>query len=431
MKRKLLRLSIVLICLTLALYFFLRGPGIFWTASAKHISVLGFAPDGQSVWTYHWDEKQDPVTVTLQRHAVVSGEVLQEHRVDLGLTNLDLVNQGQRLYIRPTDDGKMAYLNVPQVSRAKFTPLNWIIDLATGTVQKLPILGNDVGYATYSLSPTGRWISLHNGKGRIIQDRHTLQTVFSLPNEVPGDAPYCCPEEITFSSDETRIAVPWSHRNEKGETLSSELRFYETLTWKELSRQTVPQAESIGISRWQGNELWCYFINQGDPTRYERFFSLIRSATAVSDPRPALLEVKLIHEGHVRSNVREWSLLMEQGHDWYVVRNFRETIQHPWVESLRSKPVLSQIINVIVPRETLNLEFYRMSSLQLMNRLSVRAQCKYCVSPDGQWIAGDLFQPGQICVCSSSAAIRWPGYLLLMSMAVVLFWRRPIPPSAA
>jgi hypothetical protein len=99
---------------------------------------------------------------------------------------------------------------------------------------------------------------------------------------------------------------------------------------------------------------------------------------------------------------------LKQGRNWHVDRVFQESSKSAWIEYLRSMSVLSNLINRFWPRETLALEFYQTSTMQQLNRMTIHPNSRYCISADGQWIAGLLHYQNQLCLYSTTQITRWP-----------------------
>ena len=163
----------------------------------------------------------------------------------------------------------------------------------------------------------------------------------------------------------------------------------------------------------------------------EFLFDIYRFNATTSFPNDVLSHAELVSRGYVRQYfnphyVSEHRMPVKQGVDWYVISDHRDASQGPWIDSLRSKPLLSQIINRIWPRETLALEFYQTSTQQKLNRMAVHPNSKYCISPDGKWIAGMLRYQFELNLYSTAPVIRWPGYLFVVAMLIVLVWCRRV-----
>ncbi len=430
MRLYLFRYVLALLCLILAFYFFWRGPSAVWTQETDlNTYPVDFTADGDALWTYRLDVSQKIPVITFQRHDAANGNVLMEYRVVLEVSCVDFVNQGQIINVSMSNDGKVARLHVPQVNQAKFSPLNMLIDLTNGAIQNLPDFGSDPGVGQYQLSPSGKWLSLHDGRNRIILDRHTLQTRMTLENEVTADGIFCVPSLVIFSPDEKHFAVAWESRYEKGIVKYSEIRLYSSDNWKEHTRIKTPRPLGCSLANWEGNVLWFYLDGPGNASRNEFLVYLYCFDTTAQSVDKAMMNAELVAEGYSRSYanphyVREYRMPFKHGNIWYSIKDFREASQLPWIESLRDKSVLSGVINQFLPRETLAIEFYQASTQHNWNRISLHPNSKFCISPDGKWIAGLLRYQNQLCLYSTAPLIRWPGYLFIVVIFFVLFWRR-------
>jgi len=255
-----------------------------------------------------------------------------------------------------------------------------------------------------------------------------MQTMLTLKNEVPADAKYCCPDQVLFSPDEKWFAVAWSHRDEKGTSLSSEIRFYDTASWSEQSRLRILEAGHCGLVCWQKNQLWCSRGVPGKASLNEHFLDIYRFDATASFPDNVLANTELVDHGYSRNYanplyVREYRIATQQGVDWYMVKDFRECSQPAWIESLRNMPLLSGTINRFLPRDSLALEFYQTSTKQKLNRLSIQPNSHCCISSDGHWMVVLLNGKNHYGLYSTTALIRWPGYLLVLVVFFILFGR--------
>lgn len=424
MKRKLVRYPLALLCLILGGYCFLREPSPVWTIETKNANVLGFTPDGQSLWTYGCDESKDPSLITFQRYGLAAGNVLGEHQV-----HLDIADQGH--IVDMSADAKMAYIKVPQVrGEGKYNTQDLLIDLTHGNVRKLPSSGPDSGPGRYSMSPTGKWLSHFDRAKAIVIDQQSTEIVLTLEKEVGAEGKYWMPFNISFSSDETHLAVAWNHNDGKGAITSSEIRFYDAAVWKEQSRVTIPQAGYCNLDGWHEDQLWYTISGKGDEALHESLFYFYRLNTSVPFSDLEVSSAQLIATGYLRNYanpnyVREYRLVLNHGADWHVWKNFRESYQSLWIESCRNKPIISVLINQLWPREAIALEFHQTSSQQKFNRISLKPDSHYCISRDGQWIAGLLNYKDQVDLYSTAPLMRWPGYVFVLAGILILFWRRP------
>lgn len=225
------------------------------------------------------------------------------------------------------------------------------------------------------------------------------------------------------------MACIWEYRDKQGAATSSEIRFYETGSWAEQSRLKMPEPGYTCLESWKGNHLWYSRCSPGNTSLNEQLIDVYLIDTSVSYPENRIASNAPVHHGFSRSYanpnyVREYQVLSKQGHDWYVIRTAKEAFRTAWLESLRSKPYLTQVINRFWPRETLALEFYRTSTQQKLNRMSIHPNSKYCLSEDGQWLAGFLQYNNQLCLYSTAPVPRWPGWFFVGAFLILLFCKR-------
>ena len=212
--------------------------------------------------------------------------------------------------------------------------------------------------------------------------------------------------------------------------MGSEIRFYDAGTWKEQAKYNDYRKQAIVISM-VGMKInsGTPFPRKGNEPKNESIFYFNRLDTAVSSSGLEMSNPQLIAHGYVRNYanpnyVREYRLGLNHGADWHVFKDFRESYQSGWIESLRDKPILSVIIDKVWPREETALEFYQTSTQQKLNRMALKPNSHYRISRDGQWIAGLLNYKDQLDLYSTAPLIRWPGYLFLLTSIGILLWPR-------
>lgn len=169
-----------------------------WTVETSNSNVLGFTPDGQSIWAYHRGGT-DPAVITFQQHDVHTGKVLVEQKVTLEISHQEILDL--ELVIDLLDCGKYAYLKFPLGNtQPQCKKLDLLIDLATGQVRQLPYSGTNPGVGRYAFSPRATWMSHHDGNAWVILDLQRLQPALTLKHVETAEG-FIVPGRIVFSPD--------------------------------------------------------------------------------------------------------------------------------------------------------------------------------------------------------------------------------------
>lgn len=413
------RYSLGFVCLILAAYCFLRNASPLWTSNTAGLKALGFSSDSQCLWTYYHDNNKPRPVLVLQRHEKNTGKVVQEHQVTLRVHH-------QPEYVILSTNQQLAYICIRNAPYDKYNQQDMLLNLTTGAQKELPSSGQHY----YSLSPTGQWllkIEVLNVKGGVsIYDQSGTKLLYALQSE-SAEGIHCHPSyTVQFSPDESRMATGWYRVDAKGNYLDSEIRLYDTSTWKELSRIKIGDKLSCDVSSLTQDQLLyvCSHLDAAGPGQHNFLYYTMRFSDTLLNHEPP----RLIHSGYHRNTAMPnyasgYELIFNQGSDWHAVSHLRVAYQHSWIESLRDRQFLSKAINVLWPRKTTTLEIYQTSTGTLIGRVPIQTDTNYRISPDGQWIAGNIRDQELFSVVSTQPPLRWPGYVLGLAGVVAIFWR--------